>query len=66
MMKWMRILMMLVLAVMLAFTGVACDNGDGGAEEAGEAIDEAAEDLKDGAEDVGEAIKDTAEDLKDN
>jgi hypothetical protein len=64
--KWMRILMVLALAVMLAFTGVACSNNDGPAEEAGEAIDDAIDDAGDALEDAGDAIQDRADELRDN
>lgn len=65
MLKWMRVLMVLAMACMMVFTGVACDNG-GGAEEAGETIDDAVDDVKDGLEDAGDAIEDATDDATDD
>ncbi|MCB1018372.1 MAG: hypothetical protein H6509_11845 [Bryobacterales bacterium] len=53
----------LAITPMIGFSG--CDNDDGPAEKMGEAIDDAAGDVKDAAKDVGDGIKDAANDVKD-
>jgi len=69
-MKWMKMLVLMVLAVALVFGGVACEKkgGDGLFEDAGEAMDDALEDagdaVKDAAEDAKDAAKETAEEVK--
>jgi predicted small lipoprotein YifL len=55
----------LLLALSLgAFTLVGCDN-DGPMENAGEAVDEAVEDMKDTAEEAGNDIEDAVDDVQD-
>lgn len=51
----------------LLLTGLllaGCEN-DGPAEEAGEALDNAAEDIRDGGESFGDSVEDAAEEVED-
>jgi hypothetical protein len=55
----------LLLATIVAVFGLAgCDNDDGPAEKAGQAVDNAGQELKDAANDVGNAVEDACEDVK--
>jgi hypothetical protein len=45
--------------------GVACDRHEGPAEELGESIDDAVDDLKDSGEDLGDKLEDAADEIKD-
>jgi hypothetical protein len=53
----MNVAKLLLLMTVASFAIVGCDTNDGGAEELGEAIDDA-------ATDVGNAIEDACEDVK--
>ena len=57
-------ILLLVTAALFAVTG--CDSGDGVAEQAGEAMDQTAENIKQAATDAGNAIEDACEDVKEN
>ncbi|MEQ9562044.1 MAG: hypothetical protein RLN69_05945 [Woeseiaceae bacterium] len=55
----------LLLATIVAVFGLAgCDNDDGPAEKAGQAVDNAGQEIKDAASDVGNAVEDACEDVK--
>lgn len=60
----MNIPKLLLLAVVTAFSITACDQNDGMAEKAGEAMDEAGENVEKAATDAGNAIEDACEDAK--
>ncbi len=69
-MNWLRIIAILLvtLATAIGATGCESKNGEGPAERAGEAIDEAFDNvddkLKDVADDAKDAMKDATEDAK--
>lgn len=60
----MNTLKVLVLMTLAVFAIAACDTNDGGAENVGEAIDNAGDKLGDAATDAGNAIEDACEDVK--
>jgi len=60
----MNIPKLLLLAMIGAFSITACDQNDGMAEKAGEAMDEVGEDVEKAATDAGNAIEDACEDAK--
>ncbi|WP_405234524.1 hypothetical protein [Lentisalinibacter salinarum] len=62
----MNIAKLLLLLTVASFTVTACDTNDSAAENAGEAIDDAAQKTKDIAKDTGNAIEDACEDIKDS
>jgi predicted small secreted protein len=62
----MNLAKLLLLLTVASFTVPACDMNDSAAENAGEAIDEAGETIKEAATDAGNAIEDACEDVKES
>ena len=60
----MRYLTTLAALLLTTLFVAGCEN-DGPAEEAGEALDNAAEDIRDGGESFGESVEDAAEEVED-
>jgi predicted small secreted protein len=60
----MNIARLLLLMMVASFAIVGCDTNDGGAENLGEAIDDAGDKIEDAATDAGNAIEDACEDVK--
>jgi len=66
MMRWFKLLLVMLMIGVSAFGVVGCDSNDGPAEEAGETVDEAAEEAQEGAEGALNDLKDRTEDLGGN
>lgn len=60
----MNILKILLLTAAASFAIAGCDNDDGMAEKAGEAMDDAGDKIEDAATDFGNAVEDACEDVK--
>lgn len=60
----MHIAKLMLLLIVGSFALAGCDRDEGPAEEAGEAMDEAGEQLEETAENTGNAIEDACEDVK--
>jgi hypothetical protein len=62
--KVLNIFRLLLLTTVASFAIAACENDDGMAEKAGQALDDAGDTIGDVAADVGNAIEDACEDVK--
>jgi len=60
----MHIAKLLLILIIGSFGIAGCDRDEGPAEEAGEAMDEAGEELEETAENAGNAVEDACEDVK--
>lgn len=60
----MQLARLLLILIIGSFAVVGCDTNDGPAEEAGESLDDAGDEMEDMANDAGNAMEDACEEVK--